>query len=79
MVKVIYFASLRERLGVAEESVELGNSTTVGQLLQTLAEAHGELWHEVLLQSQVLSAVNQEMCDPDQTIADGDEVAFFRQ
>ncbi len=78
MVKVVYFASLRERLGLAEESVALTTDrATVATLLQQLVELHGEPWRQVLLQGPILTAVNQEMCDPEQPVKAGDEVAFF--
>ena len=69
-VHVKYFASLREEIGRAEDSVSISGSATVE-----------EIWHQTTgnLQrdSLVLVAVNQEYADFDHVVQDGDEVAFF--
>jgi molybdopterin synthase sulfur carrier subunit len=76
MIRVRYFASLRERLGLAEEGVA-DYPSTVGELRVSLA-ARGGAWEEVFATGQaVLAAVNQEMAGPDQAIGDNDEVGFF--
>lgn len=78
MLKLVYFASLRERLGLDGENLEQPESvTTVAALIDYLVAERGESWQQVLQDTQVLAAVNQEMCDFDQTIVSGDEVAFF--
>ncbi len=76
MIRVRYFASLRERLGTADETLSEWPGT-VGQLRDRLA-ARGGPWGEVFADGRpVLAAVNQEMAGPDQRIGDGDEVGFF--
>jgi molybdopterin synthase sulfur carrier subunit len=78
VIRVCYFASLREQLGVAEESLDL--PAGIGDLtaLRAWLRARGGVWAEALADSRpVLCAVNQVMARPDQAIADGDEVAFF--
>lgn len=78
MLSLVFFASVREKLGVEKERWEWGADTvTVEQLLTALVEAKGELWGEVLLQPNLLVAVNQEMAGLDMAINDGDEIAFF--
>lgn len=77
MAKVVYFASLRERLGVAEESVALDADMSVADLVQRLVELHGETWKAVFHDSQVMVAINQEMADQTMMVSDTDEVAFF--
>ncbi|WP_415886099.1 molybdopterin converting factor subunit 1 [Neptuniibacter sp. QD37_6] len=77
MVKVVYFASLRERLGVAEESIEVSQPADVAAVLNQLVELHGEQWQKILVDTPILMAVNQEMCDEKAAVAAGDEVAFF--
>jgi molybdopterin synthase sulfur carrier subunit len=77
LLKLVFFASLRERLGSDGEILELPEKvTTVGELAAFLAQ-RGDNWQQVLLSSNVLAAVNQEMCDFSQAVKDGDEVAFF--
>ena len=80
MIDVHYFASVRERLGCDADLVapaELGADATVGQLLQLLAQRHGEKGQRVLLEARVLAAVNQVVADTGAAVKDGDEVAFF--
>lgn len=76
MIRVRYFASLRERLGTADETLSEWPGTVAG--LRAVLAARGDAWHEVFAGGQpVLAAVNQEMAGPDQAIGDGDEVGFF--
>ena len=73
-----YFASVREALGMANESLELpGSATTVGGVREALVARGGE-WAEALGPDRaVRMAYNQVMCGPDTAVADGAEVAFF--
>ena len=73
-----YFASLRERLGMEAEAVELPDSEMrVAELRQWLA-ARGEPWESAMGGEQgVLAAVNEEMAGEGQPLSDGDRVAFF--
>lgn len=78
MIDVHYFASIRESLGRAQDSVEkTPDITTVSALIDRLVGLHGETWDQVLRQDKVLMAVNQIVARPATVIADGDEVAFF--
>lgn len=77
MIKVVYFASLRERLGIAEESIEVAFPANVAAVVQKLVEQHGEQWQKILVDTPILMAVNQEMCDAQAAVTKGDEVAFF--
>ena len=76
MIRVLYFASLRERLGSAGEALADHPATLVelrGQLV-----ARGGAWAEVFGEEQpVLAAVNQEMATAEQPLREGDEVGFF--
>lgn len=77
MIKVFYFAGLRERLGTAQESLPLpAGVSTVGQLREHLA-ARGEPWQALAQMRNLQAAVNQDMVAADAPVADGDEVAFF--
>lgn len=78
MIKVQYFAGIREALGVAGESLPLGPGVrTIADLMVDLVARHGEHWERALLGQRVLMAVNQTMARPDTVLEDGDEVAFF--
>lgn len=77
MLTLVYFASIREQLGVDSEQFELPEDVTqVDQLLQVLL-VRGDAWQRTLSATNLLVAVNQEMSALDAAIADGDEVAFF--
>jgi molybdopterin synthase sulfur carrier subunit len=76
MVRVLYFASLRENLGLADESIN-EPVTTVAELLDLLAQ-RGQLWDEQLRHNTRLQiAVNQTMTKREASIKTGDEIAFF--
>ena len=76
-VKVLFFAGLREALGVGSESVDLpAGIGTVGALRDSLA-ARGGAWAALATTKNLRSAVNQQMVGPEAPIKAGDEVAFF--
>lgn len=77
MIRVLFFARIREQLGLSELELEATGITTLGDLQARLVEEHGSPWREVLAADNVLRAVNQEAADLDQAVAAGDEVAFF--
>ena len=77
MVQLRYFASLRETLGLGDESVALPEAVgTVGGLQRWLQQ-RGEPWQEALADDRLLVAVNQEVCDREAAVNDGDEIAWF--
>lgn len=77
-VRLLFFASLRERLGATGEELELPSSVrTVGALREHL-QARGGAWAEVFAPTRnVRAAVNQDMVPPSSPVKAGDEVAFF--
>ncbi len=77
-MKVLYFASLREAVGMESEDVEpTAEVHTVGELVEWLA-TRGEPWSDAFTASnRVQCAVNQVMARPDTPISGADEVAFF--
>ncbi len=77
-VKVLYFASIREKLGKDAEEIDLpaGVATIAG--LRSHLRARGGAWAEALADGKLLrAAVNQDMSQPTAAIKGGDEVAFF--
>ncbi len=78
MVTVLYFASLRERLGLGREQVDLpGPTATVSALVERL-RARDDAWAEAFAHGKSWRvAVNQRMADLATPIRPGDEVAFF--
>lgn len=77
MIKVLFFASIREQLGVSTLSLPLLGGTTVAMLIQQLVDSRGDRWAEVLNAANVVKAVNQQVVDDLQLLTEGDEVAFF--
>ncbi|AKH21291.1 molybdopterin converting factor subunit 1 [Sedimenticola thiotaurini] len=78
MINLLYFARLREALQTGSETLDpQSDSTTVATIVDQL-RARGGVWQDVFAENQtVLVAVNQEMCDLEAAVKDGDEVAFF--
>jgi molybdopterin synthase sulfur carrier subunit len=75
VIRVLYFARLRERLELASEELE-GDFPQLDTVV-TLLKARGGVWEEEFSGDQVLMAVSQEMADIETVLRDGDEVAFF--
>jgi molybdopterin synthase sulfur carrier subunit len=77
-INLRFFASVREALGVSQESANLpAGVTTVGGVRDFL-HARGGAWAAALGPERSLRmACNQVMCDADTAISDGCEVAFF--
>jgi molybdopterin synthase sulfur carrier subunit len=77
MVKVLFFAGLREALGTSAEELPLpAGVATVGGLRDHIA-ARGEPWLALTGTRNLRAAVNQAIANPQTPVADGDEVAFF--
>ena len=73
-----FFASLREALGVSQESVTIPATVkTIADLRAHLIE-RGSPWAEVLGEGRVLRcALHQHMVDAGTSFQEGAEVAFF--
>ena len=78
MVKLLYFARLREVLGSSSESFELpAGVSTVGALRSHLI-GRGGAWADALADGRAVRiAVNQDMAQASTVVRDGDEIAFF--
>jgi len=77
MIRLRYFASLRETLGVADEQLELpAGIRDVSDLGRWLQQRGGD-WNSALGDRRLHVAVNQVIAGPDSIIEDGDEVAWF--
>ena len=74
-VKILYFASLKEALGLSGETIDLpAGATTVGSLRDWLV-GHGRA--QLATAKNLRCAVNQDMAKLDAEIKEGDEIAFF--
>lgn len=78
IVTVMYFARLRQSLGLAIERIELApGDSSVGALRDKLRTRGGAWTEELAPDRAICIAVNQEMAEAGSALHDGDEVAFF--
>jgi molybdopterin synthase sulfur carrier subunit len=78
MVKILYFAKLREDLGKSAEELDLPSDVATVSALRAHLMARGGAWAASLAQGRALRvAVNHDMADAATPIKAGDEVAFF--
>ena len=73
-VKVLFFARLREKMGVKEIDFSIPHSITLDQFQALLTEKY-PIFAD--LPQPIIVAINQEIAQPEQLISTGDEVAFF--
>lgn len=77
MIRLLYFAGLRETLACDGEDYPLEESMSVAELRARLA-SRGEPWSQALAPEQpILAAINQRVAGADARIQPGDEVGFF--
>ncbi|MDP2248715.1 MAG: molybdopterin converting factor subunit 1 [Nitrosomonadales bacterium] len=77
MIKVLYFARLRESLGMSDELLDMQGQLSVSDLMAMLAK-RGEQWQQEFDGCRpIRAAVNQTLVQNTANIQDGDEVAFF--
>lgn len=70
---VKFFARYREALGVDSKKIE-GDFSTVDDVRAWLVAHEG---FDVLKEQSLMCARNEDLCQLDEPLADGDEVAFF--
>ena len=71
-MKILYFASLREAIKVAEESMQAHADTTVAELRKQLIKKYGKQHF-----NHILCAVNHELASNETKLNNCDEVAFY--
>jgi len=77
-VKLLYFAWVRQRIGLAEEEVTPPvNVLTVAELIEWLKSRGGGYAAAFANRAVVKAAVNREFAKPDRRLAPGDEIALF--
>lgn len=78
MLKILFFAQVRERLECASLEFDFPEvGIDVDTLRDQLCAQNGSLWQEVLTQDNMIRAVNQSVVDGSPDLRDGDEVAFY--
>ncbi len=75
-LRILYFARLRERFGLAEETLDFSGATAADLVRQL--QARGGVWAENLAAGRTFRvAVNQEIVALDAPLPDHAEVAIF--
>ncbi|MCZ8142026.1 MAG: molybdopterin converting factor subunit 1 [Acetobacteraceae bacterium] len=77
-MRILYFAWLRQKIGIAEEEVtppaEIRDIAGLRDWLATRSPGHAAAFADA---KQTRAAVNQDFATPDHPVAAGDEIAFF--
>jgi sulfur-carrier protein len=77
-ITILYFARLKEALGLGSERLPLPPAVATIAALREFLRTRGGAWEvELGLAKPVRVAVNQEMAPPHTRLNPGDEVAFF--
>ncbi len=76
MIKVVFFAALREQLDCSELNIDSDKIDSVADVKQQLITLHPN-WQGYLENSSLLTAVNNEMVNASCQVKSGDELAFF--
>ncbi|MDM8565829.1 molybdopterin converting factor subunit 1 [Candidatus Halobeggiatoa sp. HSG11] len=70
MIKIKFFASLREEVGKNEIQIETSEKLTIAKIWNQVCDG-------IPLPNHVLIAINMEYTNQNAIVKDGDEVAFF--
>ena len=77
-MRILYFAWLRQKIGLAEEQVappaDIRDVAGLIGWLATQSPGHAAAFADP---RQIRAAVNQDFAAPDQPVMAGDEIAFF--
>lgn len=76
-IRLRYFASVREKLGVSEEWVILPDDIETVDGVRLFLMKRGGVWSDVLSTGQLKMACQLQMAKPDTKVIEGCEVAFF--
>lgn len=78
MIKLLYFARLREALGTSQEQLAVPEGISDVQSLMDWLAQRGGAWQEEFTGCRPLrAAINQELVANATAFRDGDEIAFF--
>lgn len=74
MITIKYFASLREKIGRAQDMIEFSDGLTIQRIWSQLNE---QVELGGIKSSDLLCSQNMEYAQWDTLVNDGDEIAFF--
>ncbi len=75
-IKILYFASLRDKLDLSEENIQWDSPLSVREIKDLLLARDGK-WQIFAKDKNILSALNHTMVKDDAKVNNGDELAFF--
>jgi len=76
-MKILFFASLRERLQCDQETLDdITGISTAQDIVNRLSE-RGAPWNTALENGKLLVSINQEMASLSSEVNADDEIAFF--
>jgi molybdopterin converting factor subunit 1 len=73
-IRVLFFASLADIVGMRETTVDAAAVTDVNSVFEIFAKKYPSLGN---YRASLLCALNAEFARPDSPVRDGDELAFF--
>lgn len=76
MIRVLFFARIREQLGESEIRLQQ-TPPTISALVDMLEASHGTKFGEKLRAANVIVACNHDVVDRQHGLRSGDEVAFY--
>ena len=77
-MKILYFAWVREKTGIGEETVNIPDDIRTARDLVVWLKGRGEGFAAAFADDALVRvAVNQEYATMDEPVSPGDEVAFF--
>lgn len=77
-MKLLYFAWLRERIGISQEEIKLPDGVETVENLVAHLIARGEGYASAFCEpAAVKVAINQDFAKVTDTVSDADEIAFF--
>lgn len=78
MINLLYFAWVRERVGIANEEIAMPSDVSTVAELVAWQRDRGDGYAEAFADDDVVRvAVNQEHVEMGHSIQNGDEIAFF--
>ena len=76
-MKLVYFASLREKIGLGEEEIDLpADLRSIADLIAWLS-GRDEVYAEAFANKTARAAIDKRHAKPDAPIAGAKEIAFF--
>jgi len=75
-LKILFFASLRDKLGVAQIALPYQPNETVANLIQRIISVQGDAYL-ILQDTCINAAINAQLANASSPVPEGAEIAFF--